>query len=411
MTGGCERCGSFRGLGFDPKRKLCENHHQRRLARSALLMLASLAVYVAFFASFGDVPPGAALAWLLPVSFGVLVAHEGAHWVVGHLVGLRIGRLSIGAGPRVLRRGAPRGVVLRLLPWSGFVEVGVPGDPRRARWRAAWAAMAAAGPATNVALLLLALPRYGSPLGLVVVVTVAILTLSDLLALTSRDGRRTNDLANLVRSVRRRPPVVADTPRGWPLTTSEFWDAVERVHLAGYRLDRVLDAVTLIAAIEPDPRWRLYESVALMQVRRYGDARAALRTLDGRDVAPDVRADVDNVLAWIHALLGDDLGEARRRIEAALALHPDSAAALGTAALVAARQGRLDEAETLCVPEQVATIDATRAYVAAARGDHAAAETHAARARALDPACEVLDLIPGCVPIGGPGRVGSCEAP
>jgi hypothetical protein len=44
-------------------------------------------------------------------------------------------------------------------------------------------------------------------------------------------------------------------------------------------------------------------------------------------------------------------------------------------------------------PWQLATIDATRAYVAARQGDAALAEMLADRARTADPDCAVLPLV------------------
>jgi regulator of sigma E protease len=67
------------------------------------------------------------------VIFAVVVVHEGGHFLVGKLSGIRVDEFSVGFGPRLLtRKRGETTYSLRLLPLGGFVRMagmlGLPGE-------------------------------------------------------------------------------------------------------------------------------------------------------------------------------------------------------------------------------------------------------------------------------------------
>lgn len=403
--GGCVRCGSFRGLATTPRGLLlCEEHLHRRYTPAAAVLVVYAVAAAAIAAALTETSIPLVVLGVVPALVAVLVVEQVAHVAVAALTGIRTGAITLGIGPRVATVGR-RPLVVRLLPVVGEVDGATRGDPASARWRVAWAAYAAAGPAALVAVLLAAVRYPSSPAAVALAVAAAFLLFLDVLRVAPRSGRAASDVWNTVARITRPAPTGVDTPTGWGMTRGELFDEVDTLY-AHYRAERwaatAEQAARLRAVIPDDVPLRRIEVLALVNGGRHAEARAAaLALLDG-DVDDGTRAEADNMLAWVDALSGEHPAEMRRHLDRALAVLPDEPALAGTAALVAAREGRFadglaecDRAESgLTVAWQRATVTATRAYIAYRQGDRALAERHATEARALDPECVVLDLLP-----------------
>lgn len=385
-----------------PKRRLCADHFHRRQTPVALLLLAEAAVVAAALAALTERPVGATLAWFVPAAVLVVSLQVLAFVVAGLAVRLRTGLVTVGTGPRLATFGRlPHRLVVRLVPVQGTVEAAPRGDPRRPLARLAFTAFAAAGLATDVALLAVAASRR-SPFWIAVTAFVAFQLFCIVVGLAGRKGRAGNPLWVVLTRPFGRLPDLQCRPAMWGRTVSELWADFEDVRLVpDHRYDRVAPQIERLAGALPDEPWlRLAQVHALTAARRYDEARvAALAMVDG--ASGSQLMSLRNLVAWSDAMTGTRPDEMRAQIDLALADAPDNPSVVGTAALVAAREGRLDEAVALCdraepgltVEWQRATVVATRAYVARLRGDSAAERSYAEAARALDPECEVLDLI------------------
>lgn len=91
----------------------------------------------------------------------LIIVHEGGHFAVARLCGMRVDRFSIGFGPAILRRQwGETSFQIGLIPLGGFVQIAglmpedeniAPDDPRAYPNRPAWQRIAtiAAGPVVN----------------------------------------------------------------------------------------------------------------------------------------------------------------------------------------------------------------------------------------------------------------------
>ena len=403
MSDACARCGSYFNVHPHRGTRLCREHcvaSRAPLAAGVLVVSAATTGLIASSSGVAVVPA----VLLVPGAAVVLdVAHVAAHAVLALLGRMRVGRLTFGTGPALARRVFGGTVVeLRPLPLGGDAVVLPRGDPRDVRRYAAWQVSRAAGPALLLAAAAYAVARpsaWSLALGVPAAVQLGVDVLAGVTG--QHAGPAHSDVHDLARA-RGAVPVLFDRPAGWSVSPDDYYgdvDAVRRAIVAN-RFGDVAPAIGRLREVEPDAAlWRLAEGLLLLEERRFAEARAALLSTDPH--TPGGRGLVANALAWIAGLTGEHLDEAREQVEVALEGLPSAAAAIyDTAALVAARQGRLDEATELSArAEEVGgeevrpVLSAVRAYVASVRGDLAAAQRWAAEARAHDPANPVLDLI------------------
>jgi predicted Zn-dependent protease len=364
------------------------------------------APWAALLALFVEEPVKATLRRLPLAALLVLVLHEGVHAAVGLLAGLRVRRVTIGTGPLVGRiRVRNARLELRLIPVSGATVVVPRRDPRRVRSRAAFLVMVAAGPATDACLALGAV-SVGGPLAIGVFSTLFTYVFAGAVGMvpTVRAGHSfggPSDLRRLLSHGRKPVPVDFDDPRHWGFTREDVWAWVEEVHCAQARgqVEAAAAAARRLAELQPEvDEWSQLQAYALLREGRFEAARE-LALMARPWLKEEQRAGWDNMLAWTDAVLDAHPGEMAEALVRARATLPEDASLLDTAALVAARQGRLDEAEAYCslIDESELTDDPsragvliTRSFLALQRGDEVRAMDLARTARQLDPESPVF---------------------
>jgi tetratricopeptide (TPR) repeat protein len=399
---GCDVCGSYRDYFAAGRVALCGEHLARRRSAWGVASIAVVVIVAAYNAAVRGQPEGPVVAWLVPALVAVVVVTQLLRVAVARLTGLRVGRVTLGIGPALLRAGR---LVVRAIPYSGWAVLAPRGDPARWRWRLAYAGALATGPALDAALVA-ALFRTDAPYILAAGSVAALQWFERCYQLLDPGQRRYSDLSRIVRAVVRGAPVTVDLPSGWHVTHTEYFDALDEVRRVDrWRYEEVADRLAWLATVQPGGRWDYLIEVALVRQGRYEEARAsALARLPGES-EPRHRATTLNLIAWVDALAGTRPEEMADTVREALDLTPDDAAVLDTAALVAARQGRLDEAEDLCRRAEAADVTpaardlvtasaaSVRAYIALLRGDPDAAAEQAGLARAYDPTLPTLRLL------------------
>jgi hypothetical protein len=397
MTTPCERCGSFAGLRSRKRRMLCREHFHRAALPVALLFAAELVGLSGWFGVLAEVSPRAAALWALPAVALVVVVHEAAHAGVAALTGLRVSWISLGTGPRLgVWRPGGRTVEVRLLPVTGYVVVTPRGDPRRWRWRLAWLACVASGPVVNVAAFAYAVGTAVTPFSMAVLSAAAMIVASDVAGIVARGDQMHSDLRHLVRRAFRPVPVAFDTPTGWAVSSEDYLDDVETVMQAVHanRPGRAAGALARLRAVTPAEPQWQLIESWVLVERRQWTEAAALLRPVRSCGNALLAAAAAGTLGWLAAMRGD-VAAAEDHVHAARWSLPDDAALDIVEALVAALAGRLDAAEALLARAEPRTgNDPALASIAAIRAYVVQCRGDAARAASL--AATARELDPDC---------------
>lgn len=343
---------------------------------------------------------GSLLLDALPIYVLLIPVHELGHAVAAWLVGLRIERVIVGEGPRLVE-GTIRGVTieLRLLPLGGVTvpRPGMLGAFIRSRY---WLVVAG-GPAANVLVHVLCAaivndPGAGVPLRQVMFEVAFMnswLLLLNLIPFRTSGGQPSDGL-QLVTIPFVGPTVVHQTrlvryaQHATEALAREDLDGAQRWCEAGLEaLPRDVVLRQLLGFVQH--RRRDYERARQVWKEALADARA-----------PAAQYLLQSCIAWVDVLVGgeDRLAEADR-LSRELSLVSD-AAQRHTRGAVLLRLGRLDEALPLLKarlylggpkhPRDIAACHALLAVATALAGERDAAARHLETARAADPACELL---------------------
>jgi tetratricopeptide (TPR) repeat protein len=279
-----------------------------------------------------QVGPGRVALAFLGTAVAMVVLHEGAHAVVGRLLGYRVFRVVVGSGPRWLRFGLGHAQVeVRGLPVSGFTQMAsTEPDDLGLRYRLS----VLAGPVVPllvVAVVLLSWPGAGpDPVWAAMAVVLAAAG-----AVTSLIPRESDGLASdgllLVRAWHRHGPLLEAGRHGHDLL------ALDRAVEAGdaAEVERIAGGPAPFAA-----------AMAAAELRRWDDAIDASRAALAEDPSADLRRLLGNVLAFAlaHRAGPGDLDEADRISSELYTGDPGQPGLADTRGLVLLRLGRAAEA-------------------------------------------------------------------
>lgn len=373
-----------------------------------------------FVVGSGAVPPGPMLLlnyiFFLVLAHAGVIAHEIAHALVARAVGLRVGLLGVGAGPRVVDR-VVGGVLVQIGVFlgGGVTYIGATSE----RWlRLRLLPMYAAGMLLNGAVALTAaamggewaellLPRMGQrfqPWSAVFLTSVTHVLFS---LIPSRPKSRISGVK--VRSDGLQLlclPFHTAADRKALLDANERYDGIDHIR-AGRHAEARERALAMLAR-DPEHAFAKLQLVdASLGLGDYAAARELCVELRAREDLGPVRLILTNNLAWTNVMLGraDLLAEADELSDRAFRRAPKAAYAMGTRGSVLAQLGRLDEATRLLhlafkrndTAENRAYNACFLAMIAARRGDAAAALRWIRTAEQLHPTCYLLERARGAV--------------
>jgi tetratricopeptide (TPR) repeat protein len=343
---------------------------------------------------------GSEALWFLVVFLVVIPIHELGHALAGALVGLRIRSVIVGVGAPLLSFNVA-GVAVRinLLPFGGLTL----GTPQGSAWlRLRLWVFALGGPAANVVLCYVLHRLYGQA---------GAATEQHRLASVASSASWAVLVLNLI------PFKTAEgaASDGYSLFTIPFWKSrqleearvvVQAMPLMeAMRLDDLAAAGPLADALEADfPEHSLTASLTGSLRHRQGRHAEALtlwrRALAGATLPRQI-AFLKNNIAFVDIVFGDpgNFAEADAYSAAAMAVHPELAAFVGTRGAVLVRLGRAAEALPLLrravaggpAPRSQAYNRASLASALAMLGRTADARHELDEARRMNPACELLE--------------------
>lgn len=416
----CARCGveSAESTCFvfperydkSPRDIRCITCEQRRVATGAVegaiglvrTIFLPVLLLVGIQRGLGDltVPILLAACFMAPVS---IVAHELGHAIAARLVGLEVGAIVIGVGPK-LWRGELFGTAVTLHAWplSGLTFLGA-GSFELLRIRLWFATLM--GPATNVLLVFGTtafwpelVGTFGVPLLSLWIITNALLALSSLVprrfshagAMLSTDG-----LALL--QIPRNTPEQLESY----LFTAPLLRAMARFENRDYRGAHAICAKAL-ERVPDNMQLRVLVTACRVSLHDYAGSLAILKTMMRQQAKAEaaVRAVVENNMAFAALMSNPHAGydhesliEADHLSADAFALFPCTLAYRSTRALILAATGRPDQAlellayshydEADCVPR--GHRETARAFALHALGRPEESRRAAAEAVRLNP--------------------------
>jgi hypothetical protein len=355
-----------------------------------LWFLPSAMGVVPWSKTLGDLARFGAVFWV------VVVGHELGHAVAGRLFGYRIFEISLGMGPKLLDTTAGRThLVVRPFPLAGHTMLA---PTRMHGSRVPGLLVSLAGPFTNLVMLAIALtgdladPWTNAVLvvnGYVLVTNLLPIRVKNPLGVVISDGRRA--LSALEADDRALADLAAARYLGEAYVLRTLGD-----HAGALRWDE-----EGLAAHPGNAHLTGDAAVAMIQLRRYTEARTMLlRLLDRDDLKPPSRAIHLNNLAWADLMSGDPalLPEALTSSAEALELLPGPAALKGTRGFALIEQGAIADGLKLsrqayrshAAPADRAAGACVIAIGAARDGRLAMAERHLLTAARLDPGHPLL---------------------
>lgn len=338
-------------------------------------------------------------------------AHEAAHALVAHALGLSVTAVYVGRGPawRTWVVGRTR-VVIQRVPFTGLTMVAA----SSMRWiRVRLMAVYAAGPLSNLLLLAAVWPMLRraafTDFALRPTPVFAFATMNAVLALMTAIPARTRPRA----ANKKRQGTDGWNFLGMPFCGDETFVPMLVAH-AAWRAPQlvaagnVAEATALVAdalkRAPTSPVARVAHGDLLVFTRQWTEAAAALRLLvDDAAVkwaSPASMPILANNPAWADFMQDDPalLDEANRWSKQALAQLPDWPPAHGTRGAVLLARGELAEADELLTfafarngPRNQALNACCLAMLHAQRGARAEAEAWLEKARSTNPACYLLE--------------------